>query len=59
MALREFAFFSVPWPAMNSVMSFGLGARGKGNCSTIFFARDKNDFRHAFVSSHGLAVVNG
>ncbi len=41
MALREFAFFSVPWPAMNSVMSFGLGARGKGNCSTVFFARDK------------------
>ena len=41
MALREFSFCSVPWPAMNSVVSDFFGARGNGNFSTTSSARDK------------------
>ncbi|MBI3415620.1 MAG: hypothetical protein HY043_09930 [Verrucomicrobia bacterium] len=44
MATREFSLLPVPCPAMNSAMSLGFGARGKGCCSMMSRARARITF---------------
>ena len=56
MALRELAFCSVPWPAMNSVVSDWLGRAREGKLFHDFVGAGKNDFGHRIVRADGAAV---
>ena len=54
MDLRELSLRSVPWPAMNRVMSAGLGARGNGNFVDDLAGAGEQHIGHAVVRADGL-----